>query len=103
MDVRFHLDSVTFLTPEIKSKIRAKFSNELTGDGFLVAKSDRTRSQMLNKADALRKLRDFIWTAASEESNLEKLSSSKQMQKELERKARLKDSRARLRERKVQN
>ena len=34
-----------------------KLSNYITKDGFMVVKSDKTRSQVLNQEDAVRKLR----------------------------------------------
>lgn len=39
------------------------WANQLTKDGYIVVKSDRTRSQLLNQADAIRKLRENIWEA----------------------------------------
>ena len=40
-----------------------KLSNYITKDGFMVVKSDKTRSQVLNQEDAVRKLSDLISTA----------------------------------------
>jgi hypothetical protein len=51
------MESATWLSDEVKAKLREKISSQLTKDGFLVAKSDRTRSRTLNQADALRKIR----------------------------------------------
>ncbi len=56
-------------------------------------RSDRTRSQTLNQADALRKLRDAIWSSL--ETSVE-LTEDEQL--EVARKARLKAGRQRLRE-----
>ena len=58
---RFHLDSANWLSEEVKSKVRTRLCNQLTKEGYLVVKSDLTRSQLLNQADALRKLRDALW------------------------------------------
>jgi peptidyl-tRNA hydrolase ICT1 len=63
VDVRFHVESATWLTPDVKYKILEKYGKELTKDGWMVIKSDRTRSQTLNVADALEKLRNCIRTA----------------------------------------
>ncbi|XP_017887692.1 peptidyl-tRNA hydrolase ICT1, mitochondrial [Ceratina calcarata] len=63
VDVRFHLESVTWLAEEVKSKLREQQKNRLTKDGHLVVKSEVTRSQQLNLADALQKLRAMIWEA----------------------------------------
>ena len=40
---RFHVESATWLSPEIKSKVLEKYSSQLTKDGWMVVKSDRTR------------------------------------------------------------
>ena len=61
VDVRFHFDSAMWLSDEVKAAVRSRFEPELTRDGHLVVKSDRTRSQLMNQADALRKLRQAIW------------------------------------------
>ncbi len=63
MDIRFHLDSATWLSDQVREKVREAHSSTLSADGFLVVKSNRTRSQLLNRADALRKLRDAIWSS----------------------------------------
>ena len=60
VDLRFHLESATWLTPEVKSVLADKMGGDLTKDGWIVVKSDRTRSQSLNQADALEKLRASI-------------------------------------------
>jgi peptidyl-tRNA hydrolase ICT1 len=44
----------------VKTVLAEKLQKELTKDGWLVVKSDRTRSQLLNQADALDKLRANI-------------------------------------------
>merc|ERR1712037_1024698 len=72
VDIRFHLDSANWLSDEVKAKVKEKISHELTKDGLLVVKSDRTRSKMLNQADALRKLRDRIWSCLEPEEELER-------------------------------
>ncbi|TRY75671.1 hypothetical protein TCAL_04972 [Tigriopus californicus] len=63
VDIRFHLQSAQWLSDETKANIQAKWGRELTKDGFLVVKSDRTRSAMMNTADGLRKLREAIWAS----------------------------------------
>ncbi len=61
VDLRFHFESASWLSPEVKEAIRPHFASQLTKDGVLAVRSDRTRSQILNQADALRKLREAIW------------------------------------------
>jgi len=91
VDLRFHLESATWLSPVAKSKLLEKFSSQLTKDGWLVVKSDRTRSQTLNQADALEKLRSAIRSALQPPTP--KFSDE---EKEKFRKGKLKASRERL-------
>ena len=63
VDLRFHLNSATWLKDDVKEKLREKWKWQLTKDGYYIVKSERTRSQMLNQADAIEKLRQAIWTA----------------------------------------
>ncbi|KAF7271729.1 hypothetical protein GWI33_015438 [Rhynchophorus ferrugineus] len=63
VDVRFHLQSATWLSDEVKSKITEKFGSKLTKEGHLIFRSDVTRSQQLNLADCLQKLRQCIITS----------------------------------------
>lgn len=90
---RFHLDSATWLSDEVKSKVHERIGKQLTKDGFLVVKSDRTRSQTMNQADALRKLREAIWAACEPE----KPDTDEETQEKI-RKGRIKAARERVRE-----
>eukprot|EP00088_Acartia_fossae_P036789 TRINITY_DN3798_c0_g1_i1.p1 TRINITY_DN3798_c0_g1~~TRINITY_DN3798_c0_g1_i1.p1 ORF type:complete len:199 (-),score=22.05 TRINITY_DN3798_c0_g1_i1:35-631(-) len=63
VDLRFHVESASWLSPGVKAKVLEKYGSELTKDGWMVVKSDRTRSQTLNQADALEKLRTAIRSA----------------------------------------
>jgi len=85
------VDSATWLTPNVKYKLLEKYGKELTKDGWMVIKSDRTRSQTLNVADALEKLRNCIRTAL--EPPKQKFSEE---EKEKMRKGKLKSARERL-------
>ena len=60
VDIRFHMESANWLTSEVKAVLSEKMASDLTKDGWIVVKSDRTRSQSLNQADALEKLRGSI-------------------------------------------
>lgn len=66
VDLRFHLQSADWLSEEIRSKLAAKLENRLTKDGFVVFKSDLTRSQQLNLADCLEKARTSIRSVCQE-------------------------------------
>lgn len=64
VDLRFHLASAEWLSPELKEKLSIKHKTSITTDGFLVIRSDKTRSQQLNLAEAMDKLRHLIYTTA---------------------------------------
>ena len=49
VDIRFHLDSCTWLSEEIKARLKAKFGFKVTKNGYYVIKSEKTRSQTQNK------------------------------------------------------
>ncbi|XP_076763792.1 large ribosomal subunit protein mL62 [Xylocopa sonorina] len=70
VDVRFNLQNATWLEEDVKSKLFEKHKNRMTKDGYLVIKSEVTRSQQLNLADALRKLREMIWEAVKPPSEI---------------------------------
>ncbi|XP_072375230.1 large ribosomal subunit protein mL62-like [Diabrotica undecimpunctata] len=60
VDVRFHLQSAKWLNEKIKEKMAEKFSTQLTKEGYLIFRSDVTRSQQLNLADCLEKIRKAV-------------------------------------------
>ncbi|XP_050696041.1 peptidyl-tRNA hydrolase ICT1, mitochondrial-like [Eriocheir sinensis] len=64
VDLRFHLASADWLSPELKERVAAKHKTLITKEGFMVVRSDKTRSQQLNLAEALDKLRHLIYVAA---------------------------------------
>ena len=86
---RFHVDSAAWLSPETRAAIREHL--DLTRDGWLVVKSDRTESRTLNMADALEKLRVNIRKAENPVTETFKLKED-----EMARKAKLKAARERL-------
>jgi len=63
VDLKFHLASAQWLKEDVKAKLGEKFKNKLTKEGYLIFKSDLTRSQQLNLADCLEKLRRGIYEA----------------------------------------
>ena len=75
---RFHIGNSNWLSPEEKEIVQEKLSNYITKDGFMVVKSDKTRSQTSNQEDAVRKLSDLI-------SNALKPPEPKYSEEELER------------------
>ncbi|XP_011162927.1 peptidyl-tRNA hydrolase ICT1, mitochondrial [Solenopsis invicta] len=60
VDLRFQVDSATWLSEEIRKKLAEQQRNKINKEGYLIIKSDLTRSQHLNLADALEKLREMI-------------------------------------------
>ena len=82
------MNSASWLSQEIKEKINSHLGPELTRDGWLVVKSDRTTSRTLNMADALEKLRSNIRMA---ENPIEE--SFDLLEIEVKRKAKLKAAR----------
>nr|CAG4642940.1 EOG090X0JCO [Evadne anonyx] len=63
-EVRFQIATANWIPEQIRSKLAEQMKNQITKEGYLVTKSDRTRSQQLNLADAMDKLRGLIFNAA---------------------------------------
>jgi peptidyl-tRNA hydrolase ICT1 len=63
-EIRFHLSSADWIPEAIRLKLAEQLRNSTTKEGHVVVKSDKTRSQQLNLADALDKLRNMIHQAA---------------------------------------
>ncbi|MBD4898429.1 aminoacyl-tRNA hydrolase, partial [Xanthomonas citri pv. citri] len=57
VDIRFRLDEASWLPDTLKNSLKAEHGHLLTANGDLLVRSDKTRSQHLNLADALDKLR----------------------------------------------
>ncbi|KAL9924768.1 large ribosomal subunit protein mL62 [Glossina fuscipes fuscipes] len=78
VDLRFKLSEANWLPEKTKQKLIIGLQNKITNEGYYVIKSDLTRSQQLNLADALEKLRSLIReyeieTAPPKEETLEKI------------------------------
>jgi len=65
VEIRFHVQSASWIPEVLKPKLLLAQSDLVTKDGFLVVKSSKTRSQMLNQADCLDRLRAMIRQCAS--------------------------------------
>lgn len=63
-EIRFHLASAEWISKPIREKLAEQMRNYISKEGYLIVKSDRTRSQHLNLADSLDKLRNIIYSAA---------------------------------------
>ena len=60
---RFHVGNSNWLSQAEKELVMCNLSNYITKDGFMVVKSEKTRSQAINQEDAVRKLSDLISAA----------------------------------------
>ena len=65
--LRFDLDRSTVFTPDQRRRIRAKLSSRINKDGVLQVTSQRTRSQELNREDALARFAELLREALHEE------------------------------------
>ncbi|KAI8118659.1 hypothetical protein FF38_07085 [Lucilia cuprina] len=78
VDVRFKLSEADWIPEKTRAKLLTSLENKITKEGYYVIKSDLTRSQQMNLADALEKLRNIIReheyeAAPTSEETLEKL------------------------------
>ncbi|XP_041978140.1 peptidyl-tRNA hydrolase ICT1, mitochondrial [Aricia agestis] len=64
VDLRFKLSEADWLHPDVKKKMMELHGNRLSKEGYLIVRSDVTRSQQLNLADCLQKLRNMLRDAA---------------------------------------
>ncbi|KAG6458336.1 peptidyl-tRNA hydrolase ICT1, mitochondrial [Manduca sexta] len=64
VDLRFKVSEADWLHPEVKEKMMELYGNKLSKEGYLIIRSDTTRSQQLNLADCMQKLRALIRDAA---------------------------------------
>ncbi|XP_063979929.1 large ribosomal subunit protein mL62 [Diachasmimorpha longicaudata] len=60
VDLRFEVKSADWISQNIRDKLLIQEKNRINKDGFLIIKSDLTRSQQMNLADALERLRVMI-------------------------------------------
>ncbi|TMW53208.1 hypothetical protein DOY81_001751 [Sarcophaga bullata] len=78
VDVRFKLAEADWIPEKTRQKLLNGLQNKITKDGYYVIKSDVTRSQQMNLADAMEKLRTLIReyeyeAPAKSEETLEKI------------------------------
>ncbi|XP_042906771.1 large ribosomal subunit protein mL62 isoform X2 [Parasteatoda tepidariorum] len=60
VEVRFHVATASWIPEIAREKLLKLHHNNITKDGFMVLKSDKTRMQTLNLADCMDKLRCYI-------------------------------------------
>ncbi|KAH8356681.1 hypothetical protein KR084_007077 [Drosophila pseudotakahashii] len=79
VDVRFKVAQADWIPEQTRQKLLKVLANRITKEGYFYIKSDLTRSQQMNLADALEKLRSIIRSqealeaAPPSEETLEKL------------------------------
>lgn len=60
VDLRFNVKNATWISEEIKTKLLEKYKTRVNKEGCMVFRSELTRSQQLNLADCLQKVRAAI-------------------------------------------
>ncbi|KFM62523.1 Peptidyl-tRNA hydrolase ICT1, mitochondrial, partial [Stegodyphus mimosarum] len=60
VEMRFHVASASWIPETARENLLKLHKNNITKDGFLILKSDKTRMQTLNLADCMDKLRCYI-------------------------------------------
>lgn len=60
VELRFQIQNSTILTEIQKELLSAKLSTKISSDGFLIVVSQKDRSQLVNKEDAIRKTYELI-------------------------------------------
>ena len=80
--LRFDLERTGALNPEQRRRIRAKLSSRISKDGVLQVSSQRTRSQDLNREDAVARFTELLRAALREEKPRVKTRASRVSQEE---------------------
>ncbi|XP_037069573.1 peptidyl-tRNA hydrolase ICT1, mitochondrial-like [Pollicipes pollicipes] len=60
VEIRFHVQTASWLPDEAKEGLLKKYRSRISRDGYLHVRSERTRSQLLNRADALDRIRYLV-------------------------------------------
>jgi ribosome-associated protein len=60
IELRFHIQNSSILTDEQKGILVLKLSSKISADGFLIVISQRDRSQLVNREDAITKFYTLI-------------------------------------------
>lgn len=60
VELRFNIPNSSLITDDQKQILLAKLSTKINGEGFLIIISQRDRSQLVNKEDAIRKTYELI-------------------------------------------
>ncbi|KAL7525042.1 hypothetical protein ACHAWF_001185 [Thalassiosira exigua] len=60
VELRFHLDSATWIPAEVRERLKSNESNRINAEGILVVTSQEHRTQAKNRQEATKKLEDII-------------------------------------------
>lgn len=60
VSISFHIKSADWLPEETRERLAEIHKNRIGKDGYLTIRSDKTRTQTLNQADCMDKLRCYI-------------------------------------------
>ncbi|CAL1299418.1 unnamed protein product [Larinioides sclopetarius] len=60
VEVRFHVATASWIPDLARENLLKLHQNQITKDGFMILRSDKTRLQTLNLADCMDKLRCYI-------------------------------------------
>ena len=63
IELRFNIQDSTFLAEDQKELLISKLSTKINTDGFVIVVSQRDRSQLVNKEDAIRKIYELLGKA----------------------------------------
>jgi len=66
VEIRFHLESATWLPDRVKAKLAENEQGRITKHGYFVIRSEATRKQLMNQADCLHKLRGLVYRAQAD-------------------------------------
>ncbi len=60
---RWEVDASKLVTEEQKNMVKQKLQNKITADGYLLVKSQTSRSQLANKEEVVKKMNELVNTA----------------------------------------
>nr|CAG4649014.1 EOG090X0JCO [Polyphemus pediculus] len=98
-EVRFQIASADWIPEPVRLRLMEQVKLQITKEGYFIIKSDRTRSQQLNLADAVDKLRDAIFKAS--QSLVQPVATPESMERQ--RRLRERAARERLKEKRMQS
>ena len=60
VEIRFHLDSATWIPHEVRQRLKSNESNRINSQGYMTITSQEYRTQLQNRKDAIKKLQDIL-------------------------------------------